>query len=173
MTALIRSAEPTDAPRLGEVHVLAWQWAYRGQMPDDLLDSLRPESRAKAWATWLTEESPNDFASWVAEVDGEVVGFAASSRSRDEDVPDQCAELLMIYLLKEHLGTGIGSALLSEAESYWRRQGYELAVLWVLDSNAPTRKFYERHGWQPDGSLRDHPAAGEQQVAVRYTKLLD
>ena len=70
--AVIRRPTTDDAPRLGEVHVAAWQWAYRGQMPDDLLDSLRPESRAKAWKTWLSEESSSDFSAWVAEEGGDL-----------------------------------------------------------------------------------------------------
>jgi GNAT superfamily N-acetyltransferase len=142
-------------------------------MPDDLLDSLRPESRAMAWTRWLTEESPNDFQAWVAEVDGIVVGFAASSRADDEDSPDNCVELLMIYLLQEFLGQGIGHALITTAEEHWRSAGYEVATLWVLASNTATRTFYEHHGWETDGSTRMHPLGDVEQPVVRYTKLLD
>ena len=42
----VRHARAGDAPDLGLVHVRAWQAAYRGQMPDDYLDGLRPEERA-------------------------------------------------------------------------------------------------------------------------------
>lgn len=143
-------------------------------MPDDLLDSLRPTSRARAWHSWLTEESDNDFAAWVAVVDDEVIGFAASSTARDEDVPDKCVELLMIYLLQDHLGRGIGHLLINAAEDHWRAQGYDMAVLWVLESNAATRAFYEREGWVTDGETKDQPlGADTTRPAVRYTKLLD
>jgi GNAT superfamily N-acetyltransferase len=172
--ALIRPPTPDDAPRLGEVHVAAWRWAYRGQMSDDLLDSLRPESRAKAWHAWLTEESNNDFAAWVAEEDGDIIGFAASRTSRDDDAPDRCAELLMIYLLEDYLGRGIGHQLINAAETAWRANGYEVAILWVLESNTATRAFYEREGWVTDGETKDHAAgSNETRPAVRYTKLLD
>ncbi len=172
--AVIRRPTPDDAARLGEVHVAAWQWAYRGHMPDDLLDSLRPGSRAKAWRTWLTEESDSDFAAWVAEEDGEIVGFAASSVARDEDAPDHCAELLMIYLLQEYLGRGIGHQLIATAEDEWRKKGYTTAILWVLESNTATRAFYEREGWVTDGNTRENPAgSNETRRVVRYTKRLD
>jgi hypothetical protein len=45
----IRRATVQDAPALGRLHVRAWQAAYRGQMPDDYLDGLRPEERAAGW----------------------------------------------------------------------------------------------------------------------------
>ena len=172
--AVIRRPTTDDAPRLGEVHVAAWQWAYRGQMPDDLLDSLRPESRAKAWNTWLSEPSSSDFSAWVAEEGGEIIGFAASSRARDDDVPERSAELLMIYLLEDYLGRGIGHQLISAAEAHWRQAGYEMAILWVLESNKATRAFYEREGWVTDGEKKDHPAgSNETRLVVRYSKLLD
>jgi GNAT superfamily N-acetyltransferase len=174
MTAAVRPARPEDAARLGEVHVLAWRWAYEGQMPADLLASLRPKSRAKAWKTWLTEGSTSDFTSWVVEVDGEIVGFTASSQARDEDVPDRCVELLMIYLLKENLGQGLGHLMIETAEAHWREQGYEVGILWVLESSHATRRFYERHGWVTDGAVRDQPVGdGDTRPVVRYTKLFD
>jgi GNAT superfamily N-acetyltransferase len=143
-------------------------------MPDDLLDSLRPTSRGKAWRAWLTEESSNDFVAWVAEEDGEIVGFAASSRARDDDVSERCAELLMIYLLEDYLGRGIGRQLIGAAEEHWRTAGYDMAILWVLETNSATRAFYEREGWVADGERRDHPAgSNETRPVVRYSKLLD
>jgi len=45
----VRHAAVGDAPALGRVHVRAWQAAYRGQMPDDYLDGLRPEEREAGW----------------------------------------------------------------------------------------------------------------------------
>lgn len=173
MALVIRPAEPADAPRLGHVHVAAWQWAYRGLMPDDVLDSLRPESRARAWKAWLGPDATEDFSAWVAEVDGEIVGFASSSLPRDEDLPEGSVELLSIYLLEDHVGTGVGSALLEAAEDAWRKAGAEYAVLWVMEGNARTIRFYERHGWKADGESRgEQVAEGTTVPVVRYVKPL-
>ncbi len=174
VTATIRAAQPEDAPELGAVHVAAWQWAYRGLMPDDLLDSLRPESRARAWAAWLTgSDAEQGFAAWVAEVDGSIVGFASSSEGREDDMEDDTVELLTIYLLEHLVGTGIGSALLDAAESTWRQEGRRMAVLWVLANNDRSRRFYETHGWHTDGVTKMQSfGAGTQVEAVRYYKTL-
>jgi len=45
----LRRAEPPDAIALARVHVRSWQAAYRKLMPDDYLDQLRPEDRAKKY----------------------------------------------------------------------------------------------------------------------------
>jgi GNAT superfamily N-acetyltransferase len=175
MDVKIRSATAADASALGEVHVAAWRWAYRGLMPDDLLDSLRAESRAKGWAAMLDESAADrSHAAWVAEVDGEIVGFASSSDAKDDDVPPGTVELQSIYLLEPYLGKGIGHALLEHAEQEWRDAGYEVAVLWVLESNERSRSFYLRHGWETDGSrTMQQLGGGAEGAVVRYTKLLD
>jgi L-amino acid N-acyltransferase YncA len=173
MSFTIRRPVLGDADRLGYVHVEAWRWAYRGQMPDDLLDSLRPESRAKAWQAWLSGKSYTDFQAWVAEVDGDIIGYAASSEATDDDAPDGTVELLMIYLLKSQLGTGIGHALITAAEEHWRETGYDLAMLWVLATNDRTRDFYERHGWKTDGAKRMQDFGEVEREVVRYVKSLN
>jgi GNAT superfamily N-acetyltransferase len=175
MNVAIRTATIADASELGQVHVGAWRWAYRGLMPDDLLDSLRAESRARGWAAMLGGESDDrGYVVWVAEVDGEIVGFASSSDARDDDVPHRTVELQSIYLLEPYLGRGIGHALLEHAEQEWRDAGYETAVLWELESNERSRTFYERHGWETDGSRKmQQLGGGAEGAVVRYTKLLD
>ncbi|NIS34197.1 MAG: GNAT family N-acetyltransferase, partial [Actinobacteria bacterium] len=66
-----------------------------------------------------------------------------------------------------------GHALITEAEEHWRQSGYEVAVLWVLESNERTRRFYERHGWVEDGARRMHDLGDVDRPVVRYTKLLE
>jgi GNAT superfamily N-acetyltransferase len=172
MAPLIRPADTSDAARLGEVHVAAWQWAYRGLMPDEVLDSLRPDARARAWEHMLGERD-SGFQAWVAEVDGEVIGFASSGAPLDDDLPEGSVELMAIYLLEPYLHTGIGSQLIEAAESAWVDQGSQLGVLWVLEDNTGTIEFYERHGWYHDGSRRDHQvAAGVTVPTLRYLKRL-
>ena len=41
----VRSAVADDAHATAAIHVAGWQFAYRGILPERLLDSLRPESR--------------------------------------------------------------------------------------------------------------------------------
>ncbi len=56
-----------DAPRVGEVHVRAWQATYRSVMPDDYLDGLRAEDRADMWVLWVVAENVRARAFYEAE----------------------------------------------------------------------------------------------------------
>lgn len=61
------------ARAIAEAHVLSWQTAYGGIVPDPVLDALSLEQRADAWRGSLP--SPDQDV-WVAELDGRVVGFS-------------------------------------------------------------------------------------------------
>jgi hypothetical protein len=41
--------------------------------------------------------------------------------------------------------------------------------LWVLDTNARAREFYERHGWSLDGRTMQQEIGGATATEVRYT----
>jgi hypothetical protein len=49
----IRRAIATDAATIAGIHVRAWQWAYRGLIPDAFLDSLSVEARETSWRRQL------------------------------------------------------------------------------------------------------------------------
>lgn len=168
----IRRAELGDAEQLGEVAVKAWQWAYRGLMPDDVLDSLRPESRTRAWESWLTGGAGPGFQAWVAADGDKVIGYAACAPARSqENVAAGTMELTMIYLLEEHVGTGVGSRLIQTVEASWRDDGAPAAILWMLRTNERTRQFYERHGWVADGEEGSHEiATGMHVPSIRLAK---
>jgi len=52
----VRRAVPHDAAPIGGVHVRAWQVAYRGLMPDEVLDGLSVEQREQMWQQALASQ---------------------------------------------------------------------------------------------------------------------
>jgi GNAT superfamily N-acetyltransferase len=48
-------------------------------------------------------------------------------------------------------GTGVADELHDHATDFGARQ------LWVMEQNARARRFYEKHGWRPDGRTRVVP----------------
>ena len=166
----IRPAELDDAPAIAEIHVRAWQGAYRGQIPDEILDGLSVEHREQGWRRQLSELRTAGFSHriWVADRDGKVVGFASSGPSHDQDAPPSIAEIYAIYLLPEAIGSGLGRRLFGHAVEEIRRQGFTAATLWVLGTNAGARRFYERAGWSINGGVKTEDFHGYPLREVRY-----
>jgi GNAT superfamily N-acetyltransferase len=164
----IRAAVPDDARAIAEVHVRSWQVAYRGQLPDHLLDGLSVDSRETAWRQIL--ESPD--RNFVVEQDGSVVGFASIGRCRDTGAGPAVGELYAIYVEPGAWGGGIGTALMAHAVDELRRDGYTDASLWVLESNNRARRFYEANGWRADGAAKTEQMGIAQVREVRYARPL-
>ena len=59
-----------------------------------------------------------------------------------------------LYVRPAAWGTGLADRLHDAAVAELRRRGTARARLWVLELNPRPRRFYERHGWRPDGSSR-------------------
>ncbi|HEY3706134.1 MAG TPA: GNAT family N-acetyltransferase [Terracidiphilus sp.] len=139
---LIRRAEPYDAAGIAHVHVQSWRSTYAGIVPGAYLDSLNEEERAEHWKSLLGEE----LEVFVAEREGNVIGFVAGGRSRDR--AQHCdGELYAIYLLKDDQRLKIGRDLVRELAHALKRRGFRKMEVWVLAKN-PAKAFYTRMGAQ-------------------------
>lgn len=148
----IRTAAIDDAHGVAIVHVTSWQTAYRGLMPNDVLDGLSIEQREDGWRRIITD--PDAIGrTIVADRDGEIVGWASFGPGRDEGASEQ-GELWGLYAHPNAFSTGIGHALISAVEIALREDGFTSAYLWVLDGNDRAARFYERHGWTEDGTVK-------------------
>lgn len=138
----VRRAVVDDADAIERIRTDTWRDAYRGLMPDSLLDGLGYNAtRRRAQMSAL----PAHAFVLVAEDDGAVVGFCIGGRSRTPDDPFS-GEVYAIYVLPEHHGRGAGRALLEAAVKELQARGHPSMIIWVLRENAPSRRFYERMG---------------------------
>ena len=76
---------------------------------------------------------------------------------------------IAVYLTTEAWGTGAGYAL-HESALATLATNYDEAVLWVLDSNARAREFYERHHWSADGATKQETRGDAVLNEVRYRR---
>ncbi|MCQ9366755.1 GNAT family N-acetyltransferase [Brevibacterium sp. 50QC2O2] len=145
----IRHPTPADADGLALVHVTGWREAYGDLLPEHFYGTQAMVQRRALWSrgTALPEYVARTL---VAELDGEIVGFALRTPTRDEDSPVP-EELAAIYVLSEVYGTGIGQALLDGALDG------RPAMLWVAKDNPRARRFYEKNGFHPDGEEKSDP----------------
>jgi len=79
-------------------------------------------------------------------------------------------ELYAIYLDPSHWGRGYGRALMHAAERGLAEAGFEEAHLWVLDTNARARRFYEIAGWSADGGRKTEHRGDVELREVRYRR---
>ena len=166
---MIRHALPTDANAIAHVHVSSWQAAYRDLMPAQYLDSLGT-TLAKREAHWARAIEAGEPCVFVAEVNGQVVGWIAVEASRDEGVAGRkVGEVMAIYVLAAYWQTGVGLALWQAGVAWLVGQGFEALTLWVLSGNARAIRFYRGVGCGEDvGSERGLERGGVGLVEVRY-----
>jgi GNAT superfamily N-acetyltransferase len=136
-------------------------------LPDDYLDRLSVDEREKTHRGHL-EEPSSEWGTLVADDGGRVVGFSTYGPSRDDDAPSATGEVPAIYLAPDVIGTGVGRELLAETIVALRAAGFTRASLWVLEANVRARRFYEKAGWEWDGSVSQHDFDCANRPVVRY-----
>lgn len=151
----VRPARVDDAADVARVQARTWQDAYAGIMPDDVLDRLDRQIGARI-ARVRQYFAEARFQTLVAEIGGAVAGFVTYGPYRDNDRPDRpdpaVGEVLAIYVDPGRQGLGAGRSLMDAAVGALRAGGATEVRLWVLQDNAPSRRFYERYGLAPDGA---------------------
>jgi ribosomal protein S18 acetylase RimI-like enzyme len=168
----------SDADAVAIVHVRSWQAAYRGLLPDELLDGLSVARRAAMWRSIVENDRPGDSVLVLEDADespgehgpGALAGFAHVCAARDDDVAAGTGEVSAIYLLPTTWGRGWGRALMEACLRELSGHGYTEAVLWVLDTNARARHFYEAAGWTCDGSEKSERIGGDGSRGATITE---
>lgn len=185
----VRLARPDDAEAIADAHVRGWLAAYRGLVPDPILDGLSVERRATFWRDTITTETaagaagaagagtttagtaadPAAARTWVVEEGGHVRGFASTGPVRDH--PDGLAgagEVFAIYLAPEARGRGLGRTLFGHVVDDLRGRGFDPVVVWVFEANAGTRHFYEAAGFRLDGARQPVDLGETSLPEIRY-----
>jgi len=126
-----RSITPADVPALFPVRVATWH-NDRGAAELTAL-GITPASVTTMLAT--------THAGWLAEADGQVIGFAIGNRAT--------GEMWVIAVLKAWEGQGIGRRLLQTVEDDLAAAGWRETWLTTdTDENFRAVGFYRRAGWR-------------------------
>jgi len=171
----VRIALPQDAAAIAQVHIAAWQVAYRGLLPDSLLDNLSLSQRTLEWQEILASNSGQTLVYTQArETYVEIVGFATIGQCRDADLAqERVGEVYALYLRPACWGKGYGATLFAAAVERLQAQGYPLITLWVLDGNQRAMRFYQAAGFHADGRTQEETLPGGSDVReVRYRCML-
>lgn len=152
---VVRPARTEDLLAVAMVRATTWQAAYAGMVDAAELRTLTDPDVVAAWAHRAQTMTSTTYA--VADLDGEVVGFAAYGAERSDPPQRHRGEVYALYVLPEHWRGGAGSALLHHALDELAENGFDHVTLWVLVGNDRAIAFYRRHGFHATGEVqRDH-----------------
>jgi len=153
-----------DRKALAIVHHTAIKETFKDLIPA----YVEARSLDKCEEAWEELINRRDAATRALLHGDQIVGFVAGIRSKDDDVGDNVGEIDRIYLHPSVWGKGHGTRLLQWCEDSLRKKRFSLAKLWVFEANERARRFYERHGYKPDGKTKE--AFGAR--LLRYEKQL-
>ena len=152
----VRRAVLTDADRLAGIDRLSWPTTYRDIVPEAVLGGWIEEAPAK-WHKALSDVPPDaPQRIWVAERDGEVLGYATTSPAKSWWLPppEGAGELTNLYLDPGAIGSGIGRLLYEHARADLQARGFDPLLVWAFRDNPLARRFYDRMGLTVD--IADH-----------------
>lgn len=148
-SSLEQLAREQLAHDLAHVHVEGWRQAYGSLLPEQFYNNDARTSRVHMWTSLLADEAAHSRVRIATTDTNDVVGFSIHGPARDEDRDG--IELFALYILEDHYGSGVGQRLLDASI------GAEPACLWVTAGNPRAIRFYERNGFQPDGTRKTDP----------------
>ncbi|WP_406078151.1 GNAT family N-acetyltransferase [Micromonospora sp. NBC_00858] len=132
----IRVARPDDAPAVVALRAIVYPYLVRG------VESTRK---------MLAEPPPEEgWTAFVAEVDGQVVGWASAQRVAWTSTPD-VGDIALLHVHPEHRRRGIGSAVLAAATDHLAPLGIRRLRSWAQPDSLP---FARRHGFEPSREVR-------------------
>jgi diamine N-acetyltransferase len=153
MNIEIRFAAVEDAETLTRI---AWKSFYDAfadhpkNAPDDLKSYMDEAFTQKTIAGELAD---NDITYFIAEIDGEMVGYAKLKRNSREDCTsgENPIELCRLYSVNEFIGKGIGKTLMLHCLKYAEENANDFMWLGVWEYNFRAQKFYEKFGFEKCG----------------------
>ncbi len=145
MAVLIRLARESDAAAIAAI--------YRRYVEDSRVSFEESAPGAAEMARRIRGERPGLFPWYVAEEDGGLLGYAASSPFRARPAYRWTVET-GIYLAEDAQGRGVGRALLTRLLSTLERQGYVAAIGAIALPNDASVALHERLGFTYAGTYR-------------------
>jgi ribosomal protein S18 acetylase RimI-like enzyme len=166
----VRPATLRDAKAIAEIHVAAWQDAYKGLLPDAALDALSVQKRQAFWREAIDLCEPQVL---VAHIDNEVMGFVGFDRSRDKGTPSTTGEIWAIYASPVHSEKGVGLALWDAARDGLQEEGCIKVTLWTYLRNERALRFFELAGFKRElGSAKTTEVSGVRLEELRLQRSL-
>jgi len=162
---IVRPARVEDAEAIGWVSVTAWRETYAGIMPDEYLASLSTPQRAGVFRDRILQ-LPSKQAIFVALEQDDVVGFGVCGPTRESELGTD-GEVFAINIVDAAKRKGLGLRLMMAMAEGLVHSGFAGAGLWVVEANAPARRFYELLGGR-EATRKDQQFGDRTLVELGY-----
>jgi ribosomal protein S18 acetylase RimI-like enzyme len=151
VSLVIRRALPADAPTLSALGASTFVDTFGHLYSSGDLQAFLDESHAVAAYEKLLA-SPI-YALWLAEDDGEAIGYALAGPCGlpHEDAKPTDGELKRLYVSPSAQGGGIGAKLFEQALAWLERDGPRTLWISVWSENHGAQRFYARYGFEMAG----------------------
>ena len=163
----LRLAEERDAPRIAALHIESWKAAYAVELPASFLLNQDLAQRAEEWRERIYRGAGTVLLAESADV---LLAFCAHGWTEDSDAASATWEIMNLHVQPDLRGGGVGGVLFDRALRAARAAGALQLTLWVVETNMPARRFYQRRGMRHEvGSQKLHVIAPDTVLKeVRY-----
>lgn len=169
-SGIIRKATPEDLGDMVHMARTAFLQAFTaGNKPENVSAYLEEAFTLDQFEKELANPSSTFF---VAESGDEIVGYVKVNQTpaqSDLHDPDSL-EIARLYVLEEHLGSGLGKKLLDTAMGFAKQSGKKYLWLGVWEHNARAIRFYEKNGLRVFGS---HPFPFGDEIQTDHLMRID
>jgi GNAT superfamily N-acetyltransferase len=148
VTARIRPLAAEELPAVVRLSLAAWApvfASFERVLGTTIYERIYPEWTATQAATVTAVCTDPAVTTWVAEADGQVVGFIAYK----SDASTRAGEVELLAVAPAYQNRGIGTRLNAFALDRLRERGMRLAVVGTGGDpgHAPARRSYEKAGY--------------------------
>lgn len=142
---IFRIADLTDLPAIVEIY----NQAVPSRTSTARIEPVTVDDRR----SWFLEHDPHKYPVFVAEHEGQLVGWCSLSTYRPGRVALRFTAEISYYVDRKYQRQGIGKALVSHVVSLSPSFGIRNIVAVLIDRNDASRKLLEKLGFQMWGYL--------------------
>ena len=144
----VRRAIESDAPALGRLGGLLLRAHYEFDRQRFMAPGDDPESGYASFLRWQMQE--DDVAIFVAEQDGQVVGYVYAGLEPQswKELREAAGFIHDVIVDAAGRRTGVASALVEAAAQWLKERGAPRVLLWTASPNEAAQRLFERLGFR-------------------------
>jgi RimJ/RimL family protein N-acetyltransferase len=147
---IVRNPTPDDAAQVGEAHASAWEQGYSALFAPEVLAEAAG-LRRKMWRSIFADPTFDFESMFVAETDGEVVGFSHCGSNTEKNAQ---GEVFGFYAHPRVWGAGVATAMMEATLAELESRSLRPVIVWTHAGAGRARAFYERSGFVLTGRER-------------------